>query len=206
MKEMIIPDYDRPDVVCKSCNTPIKDDRWIRIGRKHYHDICSKTLLGVSPEEIDVMIIEHPEPMDIKWALVNQWIMKIRPKSKMRARTVHKGNRTWTYTPTSTVDYENYLKTLWKEFIGEKQRPLFTIDVPIRIDILFHIKGHAKLDTDNARKAIWDSMNKLLFEDDDSVLDDHVWKRRGYQDWHTVINLYVPEEILAKMNPQPINT
>lgn len=109
------------------------------------------------------------------------------PKAKARPRVTTKGI---TYTPKSTVEYENWVKQCY--FIEHRQTMLegqikavikayFTIPKSTskkkRKEMLEgKIRPTKKPDTDNIAKIVLDSLNTIAFDDDKQVVDLRVEK------------------------------
>lgn len=100
------------------------------------------------------------------------------PKGKARARTVHTGGRTFSYTPEGTVLYENLVKTC---FYQTGAHP-FDADEELKANIIAYypiakstgkkkrqqmlaglIRPTKKPDLDNVIKSILDALNKVAY-------------------------------------------
>lgn len=115
------------------------------------------------------------------------------PKGKERARTVRNGNKTVSYTPTQTKEYEQLVQWCYKiakgEWFGNK---------PIKATITAHFKISqsssrknreqklqlailpcVKPDVDNIAKIILDALNGIAYEDDKQVVSLTVDKIYG---------------------------
>ena len=107
------------------------------------------------------------------------------PKGKARARTVHTGGRTFSYTPEGTVLYENLVKTC---FYQTKAQP-FNADEELRANIIAYypiaksaskkkrqqmlaglIRPTKQPDLDNVIKSILDALNKVAYHDDTQIV------------------------------------
>lgn len=108
------------------------------------------------------------------------------PVGKARPRVT----RYATYTPKKTKDYEQLTK--WSCKSKYKERPL---KGPIRIDIKFYMyipKSTSKVrvrrkceleilptkqpDWDNMAKSITDALNGIAYEDDNQIVESHIYK------------------------------
>lgn len=113
------------------------------------------------------------------------------PKGKARARTVHTGGHTFSYTPEGTVLYENLVKTC---FYQTKAQP-FNADEELRANIIAYypiaksaskkkrqqmlaglIWPTKKPDLDNVIKSILDALNKVAYHDDTQIVSLSVEK------------------------------
>lgn len=110
------------------------------------------------------------------------------PRGKARHRTTKKGH---TYTPQTTVDYENeVVKAYLMEYLG---RQLIEGQLSAEINAYFKIPKSAtkgkklamkhnitrptkKPDGDNISKIILDALNKVAYKDDSQVVDLKVKK------------------------------
>lgn len=107
------------------------------------------------------------------------------PKGKARARTVHTGGRTFSYTPEETVLYENLVKTC---FYQSRAHP-FDADEELKANIIAYypiakstskkkrqqmlaglIRPTKKPDLDNVIKSILDALNKVAYHDDTQIV------------------------------------
>ena len=108
------------------------------------------------------------------------------PVAKARPRVT----RTHTYTPQKTKDYEELVKWSFKSaYKGQ------LLEGPVRIDILLFMYIPKKVskkrramkeareilpikqpDWDNMAKSITDALNKLAYEDDNQIVEAHVYK------------------------------
>lgn len=113
------------------------------------------------------------------------------PKGKARARTVHTGGRTFSYTPEGTVLYENLVKTY---FYQTEAHP-FDADEELKANIIAYypiakstskkkrqqmlaglIRPTKKPDLDNVIKSILDALNKVAYHDDTQIVSLSVEK------------------------------
>lgn len=113
------------------------------------------------------------------------------PKGKARARTVHTGGRTFSYTPEETVLYENLVKTC---FYQSRAHP-FDADEELKANIIAYypiakstskkkrqqmlaglIRPTKKPDLDNVIKSILDALNKVAYHDDTQIVSLSVEK------------------------------
>ena len=111
------------------------------------------------------------------------------PKGKARARTVHTGGRTFSYTPEGTVLYENLVKTCFYQTgvhpfdADEELRANITAYYPIakstskkkRQQMLAGLIRPTKK-PDNVIKSILDALNKVAYHDDTQIVSLSVEK------------------------------
>ena len=102
-----------------------------------------------------------------------QWI-KItvpgRPVPKGRPRFGVRGKKAYVYTPTETKEYEKLVGWLAK---SAGCRPT---DKPVIVSL--DIYTRRKMDLDNVAKSILDGLNGVAYEDDDQVVELHIWKHK----------------------------
>lgn len=115
------------------------------------------------------------------------------PQVKKRPRFSKAGNYVKTYTPYETISYENWVKTCYKNQIGDMA---FPSTEPLKISITAYfqipttwskkkkaqaadgiIKPTNSKDVDNIAKIILDSLNGIAYIDDHYVTDLKVKKR-----------------------------
>lgn len=69
----------------------------------------------------------------------------------------------------------------WQNAVGwEARRAMIDRDMlhgPLAVTILFYRKNAQRVDGDNLSKAVLDSLNGIVFQDDMQVIDLHVYKR-----------------------------
>lgn len=112
------------------------------------------------------------------------------PKGKGRPKFVRKGNFVSTYTPETTVNYENLVKICYKQFYsimleGELEANItayFTIPKSVsnkkRIEMITGlINPTKKPDADNIAKIILDSLNGIAYKDDSQIVKLNVIKK-----------------------------
>ena len=104
---------------------------------------------------------------------------------KERARVVSKGGRTFSYTPTRTKE--------WEEFIRYQMlmhRPEKLLDGPLALEATFYLLRpksipkkrkypHTKPDLDNLIKAVCDALKGLIYTEDSRIVDKIIRKRYG---------------------------
>src|SRR5436853_489402 len=61
-----------------------------------------------------------------------------------------------------------YRKEMWMQRESGK-----LLDKPFAITVDFYLKTKRKFDTDNMKKLLFDAGNKVLWEDDSLIVDDH---------------------------------
>lgn len=78
------------------------------------------------------------------------------PRAKARPRVTRNG----TFTPKTTVDYENLIRKAW----DSADRP----DMPacVRLDVSFYLGTHRHVDADNLLKCVKDALNGRAYLDD----------------------------------------
>ena len=108
------------------------------------------------------------------------------PKGKSRPRTVSKGGRTWTYTPSSTTHLENLIRDKVAECAE-----YFDADVPIKLEATFYLEKPKSVskkriypavrpDFDNLAKLLTDSLEKFVYKNDAQIVDCYIKKRYGF--------------------------
>lgn len=110
------------------------------------------------------------------------------PKGKERPRVTKHG----AYTPTSTVEYENYVRTCYEQqcpdiYFGQQSikvsavayvTPLKKYKKQERLDALANLTHpRSKPDVDNIIKAVLDALNKVAFDDDYYIYELHIVKK-----------------------------
>lgn len=88
------------------------------------------------------------------------------PRSKARPRVTRRG----TFTPKTTVDYENTIRAAW----DSQPRP----DMPacVRLDVTFYLGTHRRVDVDNLAKCAGDALQSRAFDNDWRIHDMRVRK------------------------------
>ena len=113
------------------------------------------------------------------------------PKGKGRPRVLRSGI---TYTPAGTAAYENYVRICFQDQCGNARlEGALMADVCVYMSIpksaskkkyammlSGEIRPEKKPDNDNIEKAIFDSLNKIAYHDDSSIVDSRV--RKWYSD------------------------
>lgn len=108
-------------------------------------------------------------------------------KGKARARTFFnaKLNRTMSYTPDQTVNYENLIKMSFMQMKPEGFKP-FENAVSVKISAIYRkSKGNKmddpclKPDADNIVKVVCDALNGIAFYDDKQVISVAILKLFG---------------------------
>lgn len=116
-----------------------------------------------------------------------------KPRGKERPRMARIGRHMTTYTPKNTVEYENKIRRIYRNFYGN-----FKLENAIEAEItaIFPIpestsrkqrekllQGNAyhtkKPDCDNVAKISLDALNKLAYNDDSQVCKLSVVKKYG---------------------------
>jgi len=93
-----------------------------------------------------------------------------RPVPKGRPRLGYRGRKAYVYTPPETREYERLVGWVAK---SAGCRP---VDGPVSVSLSVYVKG--RLDADNIAKSILDGLNGVAYEDDDQVVELHIWKYR----------------------------
>ncbi len=121
------------------------------------------------------------------------WPISIRyegkPQGKERSRVKTVKGKTWGYTPTKTVSYEDDLKWLAKSAMsGLKPSPA---SIYMRIEAYFKPKPKEhgvhytrKPDADNIAKSVADALNGIVYMDDEQIAE------------LTIVKLFGPSEYL----------
>ncbi len=104
-----------------------------------------------------------------------------KPVPKARARTVRKGNRTWSFTPKKVATWE---KTIKKEASKYFEKPM---EGPIMVTMIFYLErpNSRRIDTwvpttpdlDNLEKSVLDALNGVAYPDDRFVVAKNAQKR-----------------------------
>lgn len=96
------------------------------------------------------------------------------PIPKARARvTTQRDGRTRAYTPLRTKHWEAEVKDAAR--LAMMGRP--PLEGPVGVELWLWRGDKRKADADNCEKAILDACNKVLWNDDDQVMDMHRYKR-----------------------------
>ena len=122
-----------------------------------------------------------------------RFIVDGQPQRKQRPRFSRASGFVRTYTPTETVNYENWIKLCYKNQIGDMA---FKDDDPLRVSIIAYyqvpkswskkkteqaladeIKPANSIDVDNTAKVILDALNGIAYKDDHYITDLTVSKR-----------------------------
>lgn len=93
-----------------------------------------------------------------------------RPVPKGRPRLGVRGRTAYVYTPTATKEYEKLVGWVAK---ASGCRP---VEGPVSVSMYVFCRG--KMDVDNVAKSILDGLNGVAYEDDDQVVELHIWKYR----------------------------
>lgn len=90
-----------------------------------------------------------------------------------KARPRHGGNGT--YTPQRTMDAEAGLGWAMRA-----ARPRgWRLDAFYALECRFHLGSFRRIDTDNLLKLVMDAGNKILWDDDFQVVEEHCFVVRG---------------------------
>ena len=96
-----------------------------------------------------------------------------RPVPKGRPRLGVRGRKAFVYTPERTKAYE--------ETVGWHARAAVqgdALECPVAVVIDLYLYGKQRIDVDNCAKSILDGMNKIVYTDDNQVVDLRVRKLR----------------------------
>ena len=85
------------------------------------------------------------------------------PVPKARPRVISKGNKTWTYTPKRSIDWEERVGWAYREAQGAQ------FDGTVSITLRFFRRTRRKTDLDNLIKAVLDGLNGIAWADDAQV-------------------------------------
>ena len=116
------------------------------------------------------------------------------PKGKARPRFARRGNFVSTYTPKSTLEYEDFIVDKAKRAMGASEP--FKTDLEAFIYISMPVpksypkkrreacligaeRPSKKPDIDNIIKAYLDAMNGIVYDDDTQIVDLHATKVYG---------------------------
>lgn len=105
--------------------------------------------------------------------------------SKERPRFARRGKKTITYTAPKTRSYENSIKTIARAQLLGKVPAIGILEATMRF--VFKKPKTTKLlfprpDVDNLAKALADSLNQVLYEDDTLIASLHASKHWGKND------------------------
>ena len=100
---------------------------------------------------------------------------------KARARTVRKGNRTWSFTPKRVATWEKVIKKEASKHFDEPMRG------PIMVSMIFYLERPTSRrndiwvpttpDLDNLEKAVLDALNGVAYDDDRYVVAKNAQKK-----------------------------
>ncbi len=107
------------------------------------------------------------------------------PVAKARARTVIKGGRVMTFTPSKTVRAENMIRT---EIT--KSNVFYPAGIPLLMTVIFVVEKPksankkrlypvTRPDLDNLTKTVLDGCNKYLYADDSQIVSLYTSKEYG---------------------------
>ena len=113
-----------------------------------------------------------------------------KPQGKARARTVTRANRTHSYTPQKSIDYERLIAVSYKSqrggyFAREPVNLIVAAFYPIpkswtRLQIESALNGDTvpttKPDCDNCLKIVADALNGVAYEDDKQIVSATITK------------------------------
>lgn len=99
-----------------------------------------------------------------------EFVVPGRPVPKGRPRLGVRGRKAYVYTPPETREYERLVGWVAK---SAGCRP---VEGPVSVTLSVYVKG--RLDADNIAKSILDGLNGVAYEDDDQVVELHIWKYR----------------------------
>lgn len=99
-----------------------------------------------------------------------EFVVPGRPVPKGRPRLGVRGRKAYVYTPPKTREYERLVG--W----AAKSAGCRPVEGPVSVTLSVYAKG--RLDADNIAKSILDSLNGVAYEDDDQVVELHIWKYR----------------------------
>ena len=94
-----------------------------------------------------------------------------RPVPKGRPRLGVRGRKAFVYTPERTVEYERLVG-----LCAAAARSGDVLECPVAVKIDLHLHGKRRIDVDNCAKSILDGMNKIVYLDDNQVVDLRVRK------------------------------
>ena len=130
------------------------------------------------------------------------FVIPCKPKGKARPRVTRNG----TYTPKSTREFEELIRSCYTSQVGQFTFPPGTPLVAI-INAWFEVpksctkkqreallfRPHCKKpDADNIAKAVLDSLNGLAFSDDGAIA--HLIIRKLYTDQSPCIDVHITED------------
>lgn len=121
----------------------------------------------------------------ILYGVVEIVIQGLRPSSKKN----HRRNFGHVLLPSLA-----YLK--FHDLVAEFLLPFAHLHLatPLRMNVLYEIKGKYHQDLDNALASIGDCLQDYgVIEDDDLLTDVHIVKSNGHKDWKIVIKIDIIE-------------
>jgi len=94
------------------------------------------------------------------------------PIPKGRPRVISKNGKRWTYTPTTTKQYENLVKAY---AMKARCRPT---NLSVMVEIVFYRSSTRNADLDNLVKSVTDALNGVAWEDD--ALIEVMYAKKDY--------------------------
>lgn len=117
------------------------------------------------------------------------------PLPKQRARTTLRGNKSVTYTPRKTADYENKVGQLALVAMHQSGLDCWQKGIPLSVSIVAYRTGGILADADNIMKAIVDGMEGVVFENDAYILDKHIRVYRNQKQAKAVVTVRELEDV-----------
>ena len=88
------------------------------------------------------------------------------PRSKQRPRVCNFRGRKFSYTPKTTKDYENLIKS---SYLAVSQK-FWSKDLPVKMDIVAFLPIPKRSpDLDNVAKSVCDALNGVAYFDDSQI-------------------------------------
>ena len=112
-----------------------------------------------------------------------------RPVPKGRPRLGVRGRKAFVYTPERTVEYEQTVGLCARAAVQGCE----ALECPVAVAIDLYLHGKRRIDVDNCAKSILDGMNKIVYLDDNQVVDLRVRKLREKNREHQRVEIEVRE-------------
>jgi len=148
----------------------------------------------ICPIEFDESLIKHSASFSVPG----------KPFGKQRPRVVTRGGFARAYTPKETVEYENKVRSSYKQSVERDYK--LSGPISAQIEAIFEVPKSVskkekerllseedytkKPDCDNIAKSILDALNEISYEDDSQVCELYVRKKYGIE---AKTNVYLEE-------------
>ena len=78
----------------------------------------------------------------------------------------------------------------WREEIGWAFKQPKPLKGNFGVEIIVEMHDKRRRDIDSGVKFILDALNKIVWEDDDQVIETHLYKSRGHKNPKTIISVW----------------